>query len=210
MSRVWTVLTLAAACAAAHGQVAYNSFLPGYQWDQSVGYGINGTGAPPKFIQSFAVGFEAAAGGPVDQISVAVGFLGLGSGRTVRLELYADDGTMQGMGALLGSWEFQNTINHNLGALYQIDNAGPTAVSLGSWYWMHMIAVEPDGFHTWMFGDLNILCPALVSHDGGQTFEYSPVNNAPALEVTVVPEPVSFVVLGIGVVGLLARRRPVR
>jgi hypothetical protein len=75
--------TMSVLVAGAQAQVAYNSFLPGYGWDQTVGYGINGLGAPPKFIQSFAVGFEAAESGTVNQISVAVGFLGLGTGRNV-------------------------------------------------------------------------------------------------------------------------------
>jgi hypothetical protein len=196
----------ALAFAAANAQVAYSSFLPGYGWDQSVGYGINGLGAPPKFIQSFAVGFESAAAGTVDQISVAVGFLGLGAGRNIRLELYADDGTQQAMGPMLGSWDFVNTGNDNFGELFQISNVGSAAVVQGDWYWMHMIALDNDGFHTWMYGDTNILAPALISHDGGVTFQYSPVNNAPALEVTVVPEPASVAVLAIALLALLRRK----
>jgi hypothetical protein len=191
------LLTFAAAAVPAQGQqVAYNSFLPGYGWDQTVGFGINGLGAPPKFIQSFAVGFESAATGTVDMISVAVGFLGLGSGRDIRLELYADDGTQQALGSILGSWEFTNTGTNNFGQLFQIDNTGSAAVTQGQWYWMHMIAIDNDGFHTWMYGDTSILAPGLISHDGGVTFQYSPVNNAPALEVTVVPEPASLVIPG--------------
>ena len=198
---------LAILAAAAQAQVAYNSFLPGYGWDQSVGYGINGLGAPPKFIQSFAVGFEAEASGTVDQISVAVGFLGVGTGRNIRLELYADDGTQQAMGAMLDSWDFVNTAQNNLGQLFQIQNQGSAGVTQGEWYWMHMIALDNDGFHTWMYGDTNILCPALISHDGGLTFQYSSVNNAPALEVTVVPEPASIAALGLGLTALAIRRR---
>ncbi len=198
---------VALVCSAAQAQVAYSSFLPGYGWDQSVGYGINGLGAPPKFIQSFAVGFEAEAGGPVDQISVAVGFLGLGNGRDIRLELYADDGTQQAMGAMLGTWEFENTGTNNFGQLFQIQNTGSASITLGDWYWMHMIAIDLDGFHTWMYGDINILAPGLISHDGGVTFQYSSVNNAPALEVTVVPEPATLAALGVGIAALLARRK---
>lgn len=70
-----------------------------------------------------------------------------------------------------------------------------------------MIAIDNDGFHTWMYGDLNILAPALISHDGGMSFQYSPVNNAPALEVTVVPEPMSLGVVAFGLLLLAARRR---
>lgn len=206
-TRWMAVGAVALVCSAAQAQVAYSSFLPGYGWDQSVGYGINGLGAPPKFIQSFAVGFEAEASGPVDQISVAVGFLGLGVGRDIRLELYEDDGTQQAMGALLGSWEFENTAPNNLGQLFQIDNMGAASVTQGEWYWMHMIAIDLDGFHTWMYGDINILAPGLISHDGGVTFQYSSVNNAPALEVTVVPEPATFAALGLGVLALLIRRK---
>lgn len=209
MNKVKTlsIAAFAAACCAAQAQVAYNSFLPGYGWDQSVGYGINGMGAPPKFIQSFAVGFESAASGPVDQISVAVGFLGVGTGRNIRLELFADDGTQQAMGAQLGSWDFVNTAPNNLGQLFQISNLGPAAVTQGEWYWMHMIALDLDGFHTWMYGDTNILCPGLISHDGGVTFQYSPVNNAPALEVTVVPEPATVGVFALGLLALATRSR---
>jgi hypothetical protein len=205
--KMFALAALATLAGAAQAQVAYNSFLPGYGWDQSVGYGINGLGAPPKFIQSFAVGFEAGASGPVDQISVAVGFLGVGVGRDIRLELYADDGTQQAMGAMLGSWDFVNTGTNNFGQLFQIDNTGTASVTQGEWYWMHMIAIDLDGFHTWMYGDINILAPALISHDGGVTFQYSSVNNAPALEVTVVPEPATIAVIGVGVLALLARRR---
>ncbi|MEO7454516.1 MAG: PEP-CTERM sorting domain-containing protein [Fimbriimonadales bacterium] len=198
--------TIVALATAAQAQVAYNSFLPGYGWDNTVGYGINGLGAPPKFIQSFAVGFEAAASGTVDQISVAVGFFGLGVGRNVRLELYDDDGTQQAMGLMLDSWDFVNTAPNNFGELFQIQNQGTAGVTQGEWYWMHMIALDEDGFHTWMFGDMNILCPGLISHDGGKSFSYSSVNSAPALEVTVVPEPATFVVLGVGILALLRRR----
>ncbi len=205
--RLVTIAVAGALAATAAAQVAYSSFLPGYGWDPNTGYGINGLGAPPKFIQSYATGFEAEASGPVDVISVAVGFLGLGNGRNVRLELFADDGTFQGLGALLGTWDFENTAPNNLGQLFQINNMGSASVIQGEWYWMHMIALDQDGFHTWMFGDLNILAPALISHDGGVTFQYSPVNNAPALEVTVVPEPLSLGVLAFGLLLLAARRR---
>lgn len=205
--RMTGIAVLTAIVGAANAQVAYNSFLPGYGWDMTTGYGINGTGAPPKFIQSYATGFEAEASGPVDMISVAVGFLGLGNGRDVRLELFADDGTREGMAALLGTWDFVNTGTNNLGLLFQIHNGGPAAVTQGEWYWMHMIALDEDGFHTWMFGDLNILAPALISHDGGMNFQYSPVNNAPALEVTVVPEPATVLVLAGGLLVLSRRRR---
>jgi hypothetical protein len=47
----------------------------------------------------------------------------------------------------------------------------------------------------------------LISHDGGLTFQYSSVNNAPALEVTVVPEPASIAALGLGLAALVARHR---
>lgn len=188
-------------------QVAYTSFLPGYGWDPNTGYGINGTAAPQGLVQSYATGFESAVTGPVDMISVAVGFLGLGNGRDVRLELYADDGTLQGFGAMLGSWTFVNTGNTTTGTLFQIQNAGAAAVTAGGWYWLHMIAVDADGFHTWMYGDTSILAPALISHDGGQTFNYSPVNNAPALEVLAVPEPMTIGVVAFGLILLAARRR---
>jgi len=206
-SRLATIVFAGAVAAAASAQVAYSSFLPGYGWDQNTGYGINGLGAPPKFIQSYATGFEAAVSGPVDVISVAVGFLNLGSGRNIRLELYADDGSREGMAAMLGSWDFVNTAPNNFGQLFQISNAGAAAVTQGEWYWMHMIALDQDGFHTWMYGDTAILAPALISHDGGQTFQYSPVNNAPALEVTVVPEPLTIGALAFGLLLLAARRR---
>ena len=197
----------AAIATAAHAQIAYSSFLPGHEWDHTVGFGINGVGAPPKFIQSFAIGFEAEASGTVDDIYVAVGFLGLGNGREVRLELYADDGTQQAMGAQLGTWQFTNTGTNNLGQLFQIQNFGSAGLTQGEWYWMHMIAVDEDGFHTWMYGDINILAPGLISHNGGKSFSYSSVNNAPALEVTVVPEPAAIVALGMGVFALILRRR---
>jgi len=204
----FVMFALAGALAAnAVAQVAYSSFVPGYGWDPTTGYGINGLGAPPKFIQSYATGFEAEASGPVEMISVAVGFLGLGTGRNVRLELFADDGSREGMAALLGTWDFVNTAPNNLGQLFQIHNLGSASVIQGEWYWMHMIALDQDGFHTWMYGDLNILAPALISHDGGLSFQYSPVNNAPALEVTVVPEPLNLGAMAFGLLLLAARRR---
>jgi hypothetical protein len=195
------------AFAAAQAQIAYSSFLPGHEWDHSVGFGINGLGAPPKFVQSFAIGFEAGASGTVDDIFVAVGFFGLGKGREIRLELYEDDGTQQGMGAQLGTWDFTNTAPNNFGQLFEIENQGSAGLTQGDWYWMHMIALDLDGFHTWMYGDPSILAPGLISHDGGQTFQYSSVNNAPSFEITVVPEPATYVALGIGAILILARRR---
>jgi hypothetical protein len=205
--RFSALAAMAAICACAQAQVAYSSFLPGYDYDENTGYYITGADAPPKFIQTLAMGFESAASGQVDTVSVAVGFLNLGSGRDLRMTLFADDGTEQNFGTQLGSWDFVDTANDTTGEVFHIQNNDAVSLDAGSFYWLYMEPLQTDGFHIWMYGDQNILCPALISHDGGKTFSYSKVNTAPAMEMTVVPEPATVFALGAGLALLLRRRR---
>lgn len=205
--RLFIVAAFSACMCAPQAQVAYSSFEPEYGYDENTGYFITGASAPPKFIQTIAVGFESLASGPVDTISVAVGFLNLGKGRDLRLTLYDDDGTFQGFGGQLGAWEFENPANNSFGEVVHVQNTDAVSVTEGSYYWMYMEPLQDDGFHTWMYGDINILAPMLISHDGGKSFTYSPVNNAPALEVTVVPEPAAIAFVALSVAYLSARRR---
>ena len=205
--RLSVLLTAAAISVCAQAQIAYSSFLPGYDYDENTGYYITGADAPPKFVQTLAMGFESAASGQIDTISVAVGFLGLGAGRDVRMTLFADDGTGQNFGSQLGFWEFFDTADDPTGEVFHIQNNDAVSLNAGTFYWLYMEPLQTNGFHIWLYGDQNILCPALISHDGGNSFSYSKVNTAPAMEMTVVPEPATLLALGAGLV-LLLRRKP--
>ena len=183
-----------------HAQIAFDSFMQGEQFSNT-GWNLHGTGTTSP--SSWAFGFSSLATGRVTEILVAASKLETGVGTSVRLELFQDNGTQQGVGALIGSWDFQTT---ETPGLVTILNNGSATVVQGQWYWMHMKAVDPSGRHVWYWGDGTTLAPALISSNGGQTFEFTPEAEISAFRVTV-PEPSGAIVCILGITLFATRRR---
>lgn len=80
----------------------------------------------------------------------------------------------------------------------------PITLEAGQSYWLGILPAVPQDFVIWASANDPSSAPTAVSSDGGTT--YSPSTGPEAFEVDAVPEPSSWVLLGLGVGALLGFR----
>jgi hypothetical protein len=161
---------------------AFSDFGPGNT------YGNFGQTIGGQFVNGYE--FKAGASGPLSEIDIGIG----GSG-TFNLTLYTDNG------GTLGSsiWSTSN-VPVGLGspnpAVITI-NSGPS-LGLNQNYWL--VASGPSASAYWSPNTIGLL-GTQYHHDSGSDF-YAGNSQVGAFAVKVVPEPATFGMMVIGVLGL--------
>lgn len=181
----------------ASSTVLYNNFGPGDSFIDGLGYTIG-------FGTAQGVGFVAGDTGLVTSIDVGMGLFFNGAPpQSVDFNLYSDSGS-NNIGALLES--FSVTVSNDFGTVATSTGvlSGTTLLSAGQNYWL--IASAPavtnvpwninsvgDTGSRWVNG--------VVSADLLATFR---------VNASSVPEPGTFILVGLGLAGLAASRRRTR
>jgi hypothetical protein len=186
----------------ANAQLAFSSFGPGDTYNTGSGATISGaTSIPGPWTQ--ASQFTSAATGIVDVVRVATFFV-TGNGNT-NIQLLNDNNDLIGNWFLGFGYTDTESNSHIHSATNPFDNV---VLNAGQKYWMRMYTDDPDGWFAWNYSTTTNGRVAF-SQDGGSNWSYADNATLMAFDVNLrpVPEPASMAALGLGVVGLLARRR---
>lgn len=205
-----TLIALSSLCAiafvtTAQADIAFTDFPAGMLYSQTGGFGVEGANTPDGYY-SVGMQFTSAVTGNLDSITTAM-FSTPSDPTTMTFLLYADNGQNQ-----FGNLLFAQTINPSLpttGGLVSATNSNlPAQLVAGQNYWVDIIA-SPNTSNLWCFSyNASFANIMAFSHQLGGSESYSSGRQV-SLQVTTqsVPEPASFAALGIGLLGLMIRRR---
>lgn len=195
---------VAASTALVQADVAFTNFGSGYQiFSGQIVSGANSVYNP----QSPAFQFTSGATGTITTIDIGVNYE-LGDNHGL-LKLFADDAG-DTIGAVLGSWSFENMPAFTSGGpAIQITNLSPVSLTMGTKYWVGMEVYGPDDQYYWMYSNQFTVGRGAVSYDNGETWDYRDNFDQCAITINVnpVPEPGSMGVLSLGVAVLIRRIR---
>jgi hypothetical protein len=187
--------------AAAHGQNAYSSFGPGQFFDPNNGWVISG---PQTFVgyDWLACEFTSLASGSLENVTVAASWGG--GGNEVNVTLWTESGGS--LGTALESWSVINlpTFGNSITPL-TLNSVTGAAVSAGSNYFLELSTSDDDSFDIWHTS--RVPGTQLYSFDAGASWHPQVGTAQGAFSVTVTPEPASFLVLGLGALPILRRRK---
>ncbi len=201
MKLLLTLVCVSATCVTP-AQVAYSSFEAGDVYSTGLSWGVMGPWYAPGFSHAFQ--FESAVTGVVDNIRFAGEHFS--GDPTVVLMLYRDNGGIAT--GMFGSWSVDVARQApGIDAVHNSNNG--IMLTAGEKYWLGM-RVEADGHLGWKFAAASI--PKVrkgVSMDNGLTYDYFDDMTPSAYDISVrpVPEPATLVVLSLGTLAALTRRR---
>ena len=197
--------------AALASAIVFSNFGPGQSYDAGLSWSLEASGAPGfETDLDVAMGFVAGANYTLDSIALAAGF---DDGRPNELDvsLRAESGGLPG--AVLESWTFttlgpEGSANPPLTALSVLH----PALQAGTEYWLVADLPEPSteiaGWNTNSIGDLG---PVSFNTDLAG-WEPAATLTRGAFEIDgtpTVPEPMSLVLVGSGLVAVVRRRKGV-
>jgi len=183
--------------------VVYSNFGAGDSYDLSMAWTVTGPthGALPEFDQ--AVALTPGADYFLDEVYVAM----YNTGGTNQVDVMVTDDSSGVPGSIL---EQTSVTAPGSASVVQASFAGTTQLSSGQQYWL-WLSTPTDGWNGWYFNnqsDTTLRASATdMGSGGGWTASTGSNRAAFRVEGTLVPEPGTFVLLGLGAVGLALYRR---
>lgn len=191
----------------ARAGIIYSGFGPGYSYECCSAWVVSGADASAGPLAP-AMGFTAAISGDVSQIDVALSvYTGTGN---VTVSLWTDVGGFPG--SQLGSWDVTATQSYdNCCAVVTIPVVAGPSITAGQTYFLAAVPDSATDLDFW--NEEGIPGQIAWSRDGWSTPYYNEIGPLGAFDIlggASTPEPATAMLLGTGLLALLARRRRAR
>jgi hypothetical protein len=183
--------------------VAFTNFPPGYGFS-SAEWPVHGPLTGPAYAEAFQ--FTSGETGTLETIKLPLAYVDGTDSFTVSL-LNDVDNTVGS--TVLATWT-QSFPNFALGLVSVLQDSNPaTQLTAGTNYWLVASAAAPEAEGVWYGNSTGEVGLWGYSIDDGATFQSKGDASEGAMEidVTAVPEPLSFAALAAGLGLLFARRR---
>lgn len=191
-----------AICALAPAQIIFNNFGASDAYDTGSGWTISGPSSAPGF---FAQGFAFTAGITAQVATITVGMLHVADTNSYQMQLWTDSAGIPG--TLLGTWSSPAGVVGTNPPPFVINVVAGPNVTAGSTYWLTATALNAT-FGFWGNNVTASTGPRALMQTPGGTWSNQGNSNMGAFRIAAaVPEPVSSLVLGSGLLLALARRR---
>jgi len=193
------LVVCAVVCAVAGADVIYSNFGTGDSYNLSFAWAVRGPSAPLGERQP-AMAFTPGGDYFLDDVDVA---LGQYSGNSQVDVMVAADNS-----GVPGSIVDQTTVTAPASsAVITASFSGTTQLDQGEQYWV-WLASQTDGDNGWNWNDQgDTALSAVWTPAAGWVASSGTTRSAFRVEGTLVPEPGTFVLLGLGAVGLALYRR---
>lgn len=213
MLRAASAVAFGALCSATYAQVAFNDFASDansatYGYATNVGWTISGaSSAVSEFV--CANQFVSGASGSVSDVILPLNYASGDPNATIDVQLVADNANMPGTvleswtvgtSGTFGSWSAPETLTGD----------GSASLAAGTSYWLVLSPTNVGNSDLWAVLNYNEAgATGLDLYNQGSGWASNPGATLGAFEVDVAPtpEPATMTLLGLGIAGLIARRR---
>jgi hypothetical protein len=200
-NKLWVVVAATFfLCSVATAQITtFTSFNPGYGYDTTQGFVIDGPTAPIS-QQRAASQFTSSETGALHSVRFGTWY---NAGSTeLHVKLYDDNANSIGNGLIEWSYNNTNKVSH-IDLL--VNPASAPVLQSGQKYWLELFSVL-NGEHVWNRASAGHTTRLALSTNDGASYSY--FNNVldTAFEVNVVPEPSAIAAIGLGLIGLASLR----